>query len=224
MSAKIQEGIRYYNMKRWDLALSELLQVKVLDPEENVELAYYLGLCHMKLKRYKEALLYLEQVVTSSKNVLRTCQCRMVLAYAYSMSGHAKLAEFELKQLIKAGYKSVQIYSSLAFILWKQKQKGEALECYEKAHALDEENPTALNGLGFVLVEMGYDMKKGLLLCQKAVKSRPRNPAYLDSLAWAYYKSGNIVEARRYLRQARELDPQHPEIKLHLGIVVGSSR
>ena len=38
-----------------------------------MELAYYLGLCYSKLKRYDDALLYLEQVVTASYDKENNC-------------------------------------------------------------------------------------------------------------------------------------------------------
>jgi tetratricopeptide (TPR) repeat protein len=220
-SGVLQEGIRLYRLKRWDLALAELLQVSAdkFTPEENAELAYYLGLCYTKLERYDDALLYLEQVVTSGQDPLRIYQCRMTLAYIYVLTKRSKLAEFELHRLANNGFESAQLYSTLAYAAWSQKRGQQAVDYYEKALDIDKDNPTALNGLGYVLVDSGMDLLRGLRCCKKAVDLKPQNAAYLDSLGWAYYKNGEILEARTWLRRALEAAPAQKEIKEHLKAV-----
>jgi tetratricopeptide (TPR) repeat protein len=213
----LTEGIRLYRQKYWDMALVELLAVdtEFFDPDENLELAYYLGLCYTKLERYDDALLYLEQVVTSGHDLLRTYQCRMALAYIYVITKRSKMAEFELNRLASGGFESVQLYTTLAYAAWAQKRFKQSIEYYEKALELDENNTTALNGLGFVLVDNNMDLLRGLQCCKKAVDLRPHNPADLDSLGWAYYKNGELLEARTWLRRALDAAPQVREIKDH---------
>ena len=219
----LSEGIRLYRLKRWDLSLAELLGVNTehFSSVENVELAYYLGLCYTKLERYDDALLYLEQVVTSGQDLLRIYQCRMTLAYIYVITKRSKMAEFELKRLANSGFESVQLYTTLAYAAWAQKRNKQAVEYYEKALDLDENNTTALNGLGYVLVDAEIDILRGLRCCKKAVDLRPQSPAYLDSLCWAYYKNGELLEARTWLRRALDIAPQRQEIKEHFRTVTG---
>jgi len=223
MPGSLREGIRLYRTKRWDLALSELLQIDAadLDADDTADLAYYLGLSYTKLERYDDALLYLEQVVTAAPDPLRSYQCRLALAYIYSSTGRSKLAEFELNHLIGKGFESVQIYSTLAYAAWAQKKYDPAIDYYKKALGLEEGNPTALNGLGYVLADTEKDVRKGVLLCKKAVEQKPQNPAYLDSLGWAYFKNGELLEARTWLRRALDLAPRHSDIRQHMRIVVG---
>jgi Flp pilus assembly protein TadD len=68
------------------------------------------------------------------------------------------------------------------------------------------------------------DISRGLQYCRKAVDKRPQSAAYMDSLGWAYYKSGNITDARTWLRRALDAAPQHEEIKRHMRTVVGNSK
>jgi tetratricopeptide (TPR) repeat protein len=219
----LQEGIRLFRLKRWEPALQELLQVNTeeFDAGENTELAYFLGLCYTKLERYEEALLYLEQVVTAGQDPLRVYQCRMILAYIYVITKRARLAEFELKRLIDRGFESVQIYTTLAYAAWCQKQYKQAVAFYEQALELDKDNPTAMNGLGYVLVDANLDIPRGLRFCRKAVDRKPQSAAYLDSLGWAYFKNGEVQEARVWLRRALDIAPHHPEIRSHMRVVVG---
>ena len=217
------EGIRLYRLKRWDIALAELLSIDTerFTEEEKLELTYYLGLCYTKLERYDDALDYLEQIVTSGHDVLRIYQCRMTLAYIYVITKRSKLAEFELRRLANSGFESAQPYTTLAYASWAQKQNKQAVEYYEKALDLDGANTTALNGLGFVLVDSDMDIMRGLRCCKKAVDLKPHNAAYLDSLGWAYYKNGELLEARTWLRRAMDAAPRHKEIKEHLKTVMG---
>ncbi|MDR2629591.1 MAG: tetratricopeptide repeat protein [Spirochaetaceae bacterium] len=225
MAGTLQEGIRLFVSKRWAKALQELKQVKADDfsADENEELAYYLGLCYTKLEEYENALLYLEQVVTNGTNPLRVYQCRMTLAYIYVRTNRSKMAEFELNRLISGGFESVQLYTTLAYAAWTQKNYKKAVEFYEKALDLDENNTTALNGLGFILVDTGMDVFRGLRFCRKAVDRKPQNPAYLDSLGWAYFKNGEPQEARVWLRRALDLAPRESMIKTHMKMVVGDT-
>jgi tetratricopeptide (TPR) repeat protein len=219
----LQDGIRFFRLKRWERALQEFLKVDAGDFEgdENAELAYYLGLCYTKLERYDDALLYLEQVVTGAEDPLRVYQCRMTLAYIYVITDRSKLAEFELDRLLSGGFKSVQIYSTLAYTAWTQKQQKKAVDYYEQALEMDENNPTALNGLGYILADANMDVIRGIRLCRKAVDTKPQNPAYLDSLGWAYFKSGEVKEARTWLRRALDMAPHQRVIQRHMRLVVG---
>jgi tetratricopeptide (TPR) repeat protein len=223
--ATLQEGIRLYRLRRWDLALQELLQVttSLTDEKESSELTYYLGLCYTKLGRFDDALLHLEQVVTDGRVPMRVSQCRMTLAYIYTLTKRAEMAEFELTSLLKTGYESPTLYTTMAYAAWSQKNYKKAVELYRKALDLDENNTTALNGLGYLLVDTGSDLERGLKLCKKAVERKPQNAAYLDSLSWAYFKKGNASEAKVLIRKAIDLAPQQRDIRNHQKIIMGES-
>jgi len=209
-------------MKRYDMALEAFQSESSLGftPEEKIDLAYYMGLCYTKLERYNEALLYLEQVVTSDAGPLRICQCRMMLAYIYITTRRVKMAEFELEHLVKNGFKAAQIYTMMAFAAWQQKAHRKAVEYYEQALEIDANNLTALNGLGYVLVDSDLDVRRGLEFCKKAVERRPGNAAYLDSLGWAYFKNGDYGEAKVFIRRAMDAAPGEREIREHMRVLV----
>ena len=224
-TGRMQEGIRLYRMKRWDMALKEFQQIGTgdFDSGGNIELAYYMGLCYTKLARYEDALLYLEQVVTGDDDIMRIYQCRMTLAYIYAITKRAKMAEFELKRLQISGFESAMLYNTLAYAAWDQKHFKNSIELYGKALELDEDNTTAMNGLGYILVDTGIDVIRGLRLCRKAVDKKPQNAAYLDSLGWAFFKSGELLEARTWLRRALDIAPHEKDIKEHFRIVTGGA-
>ncbi len=64
------------------------------------------------------------------------------------------------------------------------------------------EDALALNGYGYVMLEIAKDAKErayAMDYLKKAVKLAPDEPAILDSVGWGYFQEKNYVEARKYL-------------------------
>lgn len=219
----LREGIRLFNMQRWDEALQEFLFVDSAGfrTEERLELSYFLGLCFTKLGRHSDSLPYLEKVVAGGGDMLRVYQCRMTLAYVHVTTGRPKMAESELKRLLDAGFESAMLFNTLAYAAYARKHYRHAIEYYEKALKLEDGNATALNSMGYILVDTGIDPLKGLKFCRKAVEMQPENAAYLDSLGWACFKCRDPSSARNWLRKALDIAPHESTIREHLRIVTG---
>jgi len=218
MGKAFETAKRLYKAKRYQKALAVLLSVDE-DPAENPELSYYLGLCYSQTEQYDEALLYLEQVVTTHPDFLHLYQCRLLLSVIYTNTERYSLAEYEIKQLIDGGYASVQVYSVYSYLLFQQNRSEESLKYINMAMELDPENPNVLNSSGYIEAEEGYNLDKALDLCKQAVRKQPEQAAYLDSLGWVYYKLGKFSEAHRYIKRAYQLSDDHPIIKSHLKAV-----
>lgn len=67
---------------------------------------------------------------------------------------------------------------------------------------IDPNNATALNALGYTLVDKTERVNEGLLLIQKAHALDSESAEILDSLGWALYKLGRYEEALEYLEEA----------------------
>ncbi len=210
------QGIDLYNQKKYSDALAFFLSLPEDSGLDSQEIAYYLGLCYTKLKRYEDALLYLEQVVTGGGQLERVLQCRFILAVIYTKSKRKRLASFELNKLLESGYKPASVYASMAFIAWEQQEIDVALSYYEKSLELDENNVTSLNGLGYVLATENRDLTKALSCCKKAVQNSPDSAACLDSLGYVYYKLGLLKDARKYLEMAEQIDNDNEIIAEHI--------
>lgn len=222
MNRSLEHGIRSYSKGQYRKALNEFMKART-DSPDNSEISYYLGLCNVKLGMNEEALVYLEQTVTGSSNLLFIYQSRMILAFLYSITGRYKLAEFEISKLLESGYTSPQVFSAAAYVAYSQGFTGESVDYLKKALDLDPENANALNSIGYIMAEEDMDSGAAVDYCTKAVQKMPENPAYLDSLGWAYYKAGNIPEARRNLKQALEKAGDNRLIRQHLNKVVKAS-
>lgn len=80
-------------------------------------------------------------------------------------------------------------------------------------------NPIALNNLGYFLVERDERLAEALGLIQQALKVDPKNPSFLDSLGWAFFKLGKLDDAEKFLKDASRLDTDSSTIYEHLGDV-----
>lgn len=72
------------------------------------------------------------------------------------------------------------------------------------------------NYYGYLLIDYDLNVKKGLKLVKKALEKYPNNLAYMDSVAWGYYKNGKCNEAYKYMKKVVEgIGLDNEEIKLH---------
>ncbi len=101
----------------------------------------------------------------------------------------------------------------------RQKMYDAAEEEFRKALAIDPNNPTVLNYVGYMLADRGVKLPEALVFIRKAVDLDPQNGAYLDSLGWVYFKSGQYALAEENLRKANERISTDPTVHDHLGEV-----
>ena len=83
--------------------------------------------------------------------------------------------------------------------------------------AKEPDNATALNNLGYFLVERNERLDEALGMIERAVRKEPGNASFLDSLGWAYFKQGKLNQAEKYLSDAARRRPDSVAIQEHLG-------
>lgn len=84
---------------------------------------------------------------------------------------------------------------------------------------LEPGHTQALNALGYTLIDQTERIKEGFAYIRKAYSMNPDDAAIIDSMGWAYYRTGNYEEALKYLRMAFE-KLKDAEIAAHLGEVL----
>lgn len=85
--------------------------------------------------------------------------------------------------------------------------------------AQDPENATALNALGYTLVNRTDRYADAFELISQALELEPDAPAILDSMGWAHYKLGDHARAIEFLTRAYAVFPD-AEVAAHLGEVL----
>lgn len=218
MISRRDKGKKLYDNGDFQEAVKALLALDAVY-EEDPETAYYLGLSYTQLGNFEEAEKFFDTVIRYDIHILRVFQSSMVLSYVYSITERYDQAIRLILQVIDEGFESAQIYSTLAYCCHASGNLSKALDYLEKAMELEPDNPNSLNSYGFILAEEGKSTKSAVDFCLKALEKNPEYGAYLDSVGWAYYKDGNIVEAIRFLRRAREVWPDDKDIEYHLKTV-----
>ena len=81
----------------------------------------------------------------------------------------------------------------------------------------DDDNPTFANYLGYLLIDYDIDINEGINYVKNALNIEPNNPAFLDSLAWGYYKLNQCEESLEIMNKIdKEILESEKEIKEHL--------
>jgi len=109
-------------------------------------------------------------------------------------------------------------YFDLASAYERQGDYAQAEKYFEKCIELAPDFAEALNYLGYMWAEKGLHLTRARQMIEKAVKLEPKNPAYLDSLAWVLFKLDEAQIALEYILKAVELS-EEPDATLydHLG-------
>lgn len=105
----------------------------------------------------------------------------------------------------------------LASILHRQGGHEESERLLREILREDPVNPTALNNLGYFLVERGVRLEEARQLIERAVAIDPRNASFLDSLGWVLFRLGDLKGARNRLARALLLARRSATTNEHLG-------
>ena len=99
----------------------------------------------------------------------------------------------------------------------RSKQWNKAEADMRKALDMQPEQPHVLNYLGYSWIDQGINLDEGMKMIKRAVDQRPDDGYIVDSLGWAYYRTGNYEDAVKNLERAIDLKPEDPTINDHLG-------
>ena len=90
-------------------------------------------------------------------------------------------------------------------------------EDLQRALALQPDNATVLNFLGYSWIDRGIRLEEGFRMIRRALVLEPKSGHIVDSLGWAHYQLGEYDEAVDFLERAVELLPGDPVLNDHLG-------
>jgi len=77
-------------------------------------------------------------------------------------------------------------------------------------------DPVALNGLGYTLVDRSIAIEEGHRLIARALEAKPDSFAIQDSMGWSLVRLGRLDEGRTWLERAWD-NSEDPEVAAHLG-------
>ncbi len=128
--------------------------------------------------------------------------------------------------VLQKGLKHVQRSSDLLFqlgvVAHEQGDKDRALEFMNRVLGQEPGHASAMNFIGYTLVELGRDMDRAHKLIRRALEQEPDNGYFLDSLAWYYYRSGQLEQAWETIQKAVSKAVEDPIIWEHYGDIATS--
>ncbi|MCB9252165.1 MAG: tetratricopeptide repeat protein [Flavobacteriales bacterium] len=111
----------------------------------------------------------------------------------------------------------IQLYLTLADAWYEKKVYAKSDEYFEKAIAVDTQNPIALNNYAYNLFKRSSDLDKAERLIKKALSLDPDNGSYSDTYGCILMAKGNHAEAEEWIKKALSILGDHAEVLEHLG-------
>lgn len=128
-------------------------------------------------------------------------------------------AESQMRKALKDRPDDTRILFELGVVLERNRKSKAAIDVFHQLIAIDSTHITALNYLGYMLVDEGKDLGTAKKLIDKALKEQPDNSAFLDSKGWWYYKKGDYASARKYIEKSLASGVEDVTVLEHLALI-----
>ena len=146
---------------------------------------------------------------------------------AYSMLSAVRLSQESYRLAIEETQAAMQFEKPSVRLLFNRAAAFESLKEYAEAEKelkrlleIDPEYADGLNFLGYLYAEMGINLVEAEALILRALKLKPDDGYYLDSLAWVYFKRSDFAEALTTQNRAIEQTGEDPVMHDHLGDIL----
>ncbi len=176
----------------------------------------HLGVLFYRLKQFSEAVTHLDEAVRLTP---KQPEPHIVLGLAHFQIEQFEKASQAFEEGIRHNPKNADLHFNLGTAYDKLNRFDDVERAMETALSLDPHHADALNYLGYSYAERGIKIDQALSMTKRAVALKPENGYYVDSLGWALYKSGMLVEAITEIKKAVALVGDDPVIYEHLGEV-----
>lgn len=109
-------------------------------------------------------------------------------------------------------------YAVMGDILHQKGLDKEAFAAYDSCLVWKDDNIGCLNNYAYYLSEMDQNLDKAEHMSYRAIKAEPKNATYLDTYAWILFKQRRYAEAKIYIDQTLQYDPDSSAVLLeHAG-------
>ncbi len=179
-----------------------------------VESHIHLGVLHYRLKHYDEAIAHLSEAIRLNP---KQPEPFIVLGLAYLQAEQFEKSVQTFEEGLKHNPKHADLHFNLGTAYDKLNRFDDVVRTMEAALALDPHHADAMNYLGYSYADRGIKIEQAVSLTKQAVALKPENGYYVDSLGWAYFKSGLLAEALTEIKRAVALVGDDPVIYEHLG-------
>jgi len=135
----------------------------------------------------------------------------------HEQSGDLAAARSILEQASARWPQDTELLYGLGIILDRLKDPAAGIAIMERIIALNPDHADALNYVGYTLADQKKDLDRALVLIRKALELKPDSGYIVDSLAWAYFRQGNLDQAWAEIQRSVLLTDNDPTIWEHYG-------
>jgi tetratricopeptide (TPR) repeat protein len=134
----------------------------------------------------------------------------------YLMCDSLERAKESLELALQLDSTSSFIYSNLGWLYYELGENAMSDSFYTKALELAP-NAIISNNFAYSLIERGVRLDYAKQLIEFALMVDPKNPYYLDTYGWLFYRLGNYDLAIKYISESIQIDGTNAETYIHLG-------
>lgn len=207
----------YEGAKKYDLEMQAFDEIKQDSPlwlNVQIQKAFALN----SLDRVDDAKALLEDLIAKQPKDVRPYDALGNILRSHERYGEAKDYYSRAIDLIgKPTKDNWALFYSRGVSNERLKDWPAAESDFKEALSLSPDESLVLNYLGYSWIDQGRNVKQAMDYIRKAVKLKPDDGYYVDSLGWAYFRLGNLQAAVETLERAVELKPDDPIINDHLG-------
>jgi tetratricopeptide (TPR) repeat protein len=139
------------------------------------------------------------------------------LSQIYVQAKRFSEAEKILRRAEEQNLDKDRVRFQLASVYERQKDFDRAESLFKEILKEHPKDAPTLNYIGYMLADRGIRLNEAVEYVERALALEPNNPAYLDSLGWAFFKMNDLQKAQKYLLQAVEMEKKDPVIQDHVG-------
>ncbi len=211
----LSDALASFDNKDYDNAIEQLRTAEMLD-RENPEVLYNLGVTYCRTGLFVTAAEYFEKLLGLSLTSVNFLSTLRLLSYALIKVGRFDAALFRARQGLEISPRDTTLLNLAGYCHEKLGDHAEAIRVFRLILDIDRTNANACNSLAYNLAASGSELDEALAVAARAVRQRPGNAAYLDTIGFVYLRRGEAELAEKFLKKALSLSPGSEEIKGHL--------
>ncbi len=187
---------------------------------------YLAALSYFNLDQFRKALYKLEKIKTTPEANYLIALCYQYLDKFDKALEAAQNAEKIAEKEKDTRFLNKNFYISMAFFADKNKNIKEVERVLDKILKKNPQDPEAANFLGYTWADNNMKLDEAEKLIKEALKSDPDNVAYLDSMAWVYYRKGKYELALEYMKKCLAKEDGLPDAVIcdHIGDVYAAMK
>ncbi len=171
-------------------------------------------------RQFDDAIAILQSLIAASPDDATRGDVWSRIGEAYRYKGDFASAIQAMENAAKLLPNSASVNTNLALLYEASNDLSHARVYYERAIAIDPNNPLALNNLAYLLTETNGDLDLALTYANAAKEKLPNFLEVRDTLGWIYLKRNQPSDAVNEFRTLTEKAPNNPIYHYHYAMAL----